>query len=88
MKNIALLVNLEGMSEKVTTDWNAVSTTLKKRQVTQETLVDIYAQLCAGLKVSTRGLTLAKLNTDMVLDNVIRSAQAGSYPSAGFYSQG
>ncbi|QYK05954.1 hypothetical protein [Shewanella zhangzhouensis] len=88
MKNIALLVNLEGMSEKVTTDWNAVSTTLKKRQVTQETLVDIYAQLCAGLKVSTRGLTLAKLNTDMVLDNVIRSAQAGSHPSAGFYSQG
>lgn len=85
MKNIALLVNLEGMNEKVTTDWNAVSATLKKRQVTQEALVDIYAQLCAGLKVSTRGLTLAKLNTDMVLDNVIRSANAGNQPSAGFY---
>ncbi|MCL2917990.1 hypothetical protein [Shewanella litorisediminis] len=85
MKNIALLVNLEGMNEKVTTDWNAVSATLKKRQVTHEALVDIYAQLCAGLKVSTRGLTLAKLNTDMVLDNVIRSANAGNQPSAGFY---
>ncbi|ABL98868.1 hypothetical protein SHAM105786_07010 [Shewanella amazonensis] len=85
MQNIALLVNLEGMSEKVTTDWNAVSATLKKRQVTQEALVDIYAQLCAGLKVSTRGLTLAKLNADMVLDNVIRSTQTASYPSAGFY---
>lgn len=85
MQNIALLVNLEGMSEKVTTDWNAVSATLKNRQVTQEALVDIYAQLCAGLKVSTRGLTLAKLNADMVLDNVIRSTQTASYPSAGFY---
>lgn len=85
MQNIALLVNLEGMSEKVTTDWNAVSATLKKCQVTQEALVDIYAQLCAGLKVSTRGLTLAKLNADMVLDNVIRSTQTASYPSAGFY---
>ncbi|MBT1444314.1 hypothetical protein KJI95_07215 [Shewanella sp. JM162201] len=71
MENIALLVNLEGMSEKVTTDWNAVAATLLKRQVSQDALEDIYADLCAGLKVTTRGLTLAKLNTDLLLDGII-----------------
>ncbi|AZQ09343.1 MULTISPECIES: hypothetical protein [Shewanella] len=85
MKNIALLVNLEGMPEKVTTDWNAVAATLKKRQVTQEGLLDIYAQLCAGLKVSTRGLTLAKLNTDLMLDGIIRDSQPARQASVSFY---
>lgn len=85
MKNIALLVNLEGMPEKVTTDWNAVVATLKKRQVTQEGLMDIYAQLCAGLRVSTRGLTLAKLNTDLLLDGIIRDSKPAFQASAGYY---
>ncbi|WP_372870289.1 hypothetical protein [Shewanella sp.] len=81
MKNIALLVNLEGMPEKVTTDWNAVSTTLRKRQVSPEGLEDIYADLCAGLRVSTRGLTLAKLNTDLSLDGIIAERESARQAS-------
>ncbi|MBO6227989.1 hypothetical protein ACQKCO_06035 [Shewanella baltica] len=72
MENIALRVNIEGKEEKVATDWDAIMATLKKRGVDYDSLQRIHAELNAGLLVTTRCLTLAKVNPEMVLAGVIR----------------
>lgn len=72
MENMALRVNIEGKEEKVDTDWFAIMTTLKNRGVDYHSLQQIHAELNAGLKVTTRRLTLAKLTQDMNLVGIIR----------------
>lgn len=76
MENIALRVNIEGKEDKVDTDWFAIMTTLKKRGVDYDSLLRIHAELTAGLKVTTRCLTLAKLNQNMKLAGIIRDANS------------
>ncbi|QSX36590.1 hypothetical protein [Shewanella sedimentimangrovi] len=66
MKNIALQVSIEGKTEKITTDWQALSPVLKQRKLTDAELIELYQQLSAGLRVSTRGLTLAKKSESSV----------------------
>ncbi|WP_198781063.1 MULTISPECIES: hypothetical protein [Shewanella] len=77
MENMTLRVNIEGKEEKVDTDWFAIMATLKKRGVDYDSLLRIHAELNAGLKVTTRRLTLAKFNQDMNLGGIIR--EAGAY---------
>lgn len=72
MENMALRVNIEGKEEKVDTDWFAIMATLKKRGVDYDSLQRIHAELNAGLKVTTRRLTLAKLHQDINLVGIIR----------------
>lgn len=72
MENMALRVNIEGKEEKVDTDWFAIIATLKNRGVDYHSLQRIHAELNAGLKVTTRRLTLAKLNQEMNLVGIIR----------------
>lgn len=76
MENITLRANIEGKEEKVATDWYAIMATLKKRGVDYDSLQRIYAELNAGLLVTTRRLTLAKVNPEMVLAGVIRDMNA------------
>jgi hypothetical protein len=76
MENMALRVNIEGKEEKVDTDWFAIMATLKKRGVDYDSLLRIHAELNAGLKVTTRRLTLAKFNQDMNLVGIIRETSA------------
>ncbi|MGL5358140.1 MAG: hypothetical protein ACRDBI_00205 [Shewanella sp.] len=83
MENIALRVNIEGKDDKVATDWSAIMATLKKRGVEYDALLKIHAELSAGLKVTTRGLTLAKMNPKMTLAGVIREFQGASRESLG-----
>ncbi|EGM71689.1 hypothetical protein [Shewanella sp. HN-41] len=77
MENMTLRVNIEGREEKVDTDWFAIMATLKKRGVDCDSLQRIHAELNAGLKVTTRRLTLAKLHQDMNLASIIR--EVGTY---------
>ena len=76
MENITLRANIEGKEEKVATDWYAIMATLKKRGVDYDSLRRIHAELNAGLLVTTRRLTLAKVNPEMVLAGVIRDMNA------------
>jgi hypothetical protein len=72
MENIALRVNIEGKEEKVATDWYAIMATLKNRGVDYDSLQRIHAELNAGLLVTTRRLTLAKVNPEVAPAGVIR----------------
>lgn len=72
MNNISLHVNIEGHTRKVVTDWDAIVSTLKQRNVSAQQLATLYADLCAGLRVTTRGLTLAKINPVSELNSLIR----------------
>lgn len=85
MENMALRVNIEGKEEKVDTDWFAIMATLKKRGVDYDSLQRIHAELNAGLKVTTRRLTLAKFNQDMNLVGIIREAGAYLGNAQGIY---
>ncbi|MGI1935843.1 hypothetical protein ACRN98_03670 [Shewanella oncorhynchi] len=76
MENITLRANIEGKEEKVATDWYAIMATLKKRGVDYDSLQRIHAELNASLLVTTRRLTLAKVNPEMVLAGVIRDMNA------------
>ncbi|MCL1037124.1 hypothetical protein L2725_07395 [Shewanella corallii] len=58
MDNIALTVAVEGQSSVMDSDWYSVRRTLAFRGLEQGMLNDVYTQLIAGVKVSTRGLTL------------------------------
>jgi len=49
--------------------------TLKKRGVDYDSLQRIHAELNAGLKVTTRRLTLAKFNQDINLAGIIRETK-------------
>ncbi|GIU07978.1 hypothetical protein [Shewanella glacialipiscicola] len=83
MKNMTLRVNIEGKEEKVATDWYAIMATLKDRGVDYGSLQRIYAELNAGLLVTTRSLTLAKVNAEMVLAGVIREMNMPASYSMG-----
>ena len=73
MNNISLQVNIEGHTRKVVTDWDAIASTLRQRNMSTQQLATLYADLCAGLRVTTRGLTLAKINPGAELNNLIRA---------------
>ena len=60
MHNIALIAALEGTRHQVTTDWFAIMAMLKTRNRSDDAIELVYNDLCAGLRVTTRGLTLAK----------------------------
>lgn len=64
MQNITLIAALEGTQHKVTTDWFAIMAMLKTREVSEEEVLRIYNELCAGLRISTRGVTLWKVSGD------------------------
>lgn len=85
MENISLRVNIEGKEEKVATDWFAIMATLKKRGVDYDSLQRIHAELSAGLKVTTRRLTLAKMNEEIPLVGVIRDMSISHRESIGMH---
>lgn len=60
MHNIALIAALEGTRHQVTTDWFAIMAMLKTRNMSDDAIELVYNDLCAGVRVTTRGLTLAK----------------------------
>ncbi|MGI2257952.1 hypothetical protein [Shewanella sp. GXUN23E] len=62
MENIRLRVKVEGCSHSVDTDWLTISRTLTLRAVSSSELVGLHTQLCAGVRVTTRGLTLGRIN--------------------------
>ncbi|MCT8985452.1 hypothetical protein [Shewanella phaeophyticola] len=70
MHNIALIAALEGTRHQVTTDWFAIMAMLKQRNMSDDAISIVYNDLCAGLRVTTRGLTLAKM-TEKLKDQTI-----------------
>lgn len=72
MKNIPLRVNIEGQGSKVNTDWLAIMATLKKRGLEQDELASVYFDLNAGMRVTTRGLSLAKITMTENLEGIIK----------------
>lgn len=72
MKNIPLQVNIEGQNSRVDTDWLAIMAILKKRGLAQSELSNIYQELSAGMRVTTRGLSLAGVKPSVSLDGIIR----------------
>lgn len=76
MKNIPLQVNIEGQACTVDTDWLAIMATLKKRGLVQSELTNIYLELSAGMRVTTRGLTLAEIKLTATLDGIIRETKS------------
>ncbi|WP_394205078.1 hypothetical protein [Shewanella waksmanii] len=74
MKNIPLQVNIEGQASVVKTDWLAIMATLKKRGLENDELMSVYLEVSSGLRVTTRGLTLAKVNPSTELNGITREA--------------
>ncbi|WP_298770464.1 hypothetical protein [uncultured Shewanella sp.] len=74
MKNIPLRVNIEGQTSKVNTDWLAIMATLKKRGLEQDELASVYFDLNAGMRVTTRGLSLAKITVTQNLEGIIKDS--------------
>ncbi|MCL1124490.1 hypothetical protein [Shewanella surugensis] len=72
MKNIPLRVNIESQTSKVNTDWLAIMATLKKRGLEQDELASVYFDLNAGMRVTTRGLSLAKITMTENLEGIIK----------------
>lgn len=85
MENMALRVNIEGREEKVSTDWIAIMATLQKRGVDYDSLQRIHAELNAGLKVTTRRLTLAKQNQELELAGILRETNEYNADIRGVY---
>ncbi|MEI6858925.1 MAG: hypothetical protein V5788_03910 [Shewanella sp.] len=75
MNNIPLQVNIEGQDSFVDTDWLAIMVTLKKRGLEQGELMKIYLELTSGMRVTTRSLSLAKLNPSVKIDGVIKETK-------------
>ncbi|WP_260846705.1 hypothetical protein [Shewanella algae] len=67
MENIVLQVNIEGMQDKVRTDWNSLADNLKKRGMDEVALNQLHTELRAGLRVSTRGLTLSMVSAETLM---------------------
>ena len=61
MDNILLNAALEGSVRKVRTDWVSIQKELNKRELTSADIDRVYSELCAGIRVTTRGLTLSKV---------------------------
>ncbi|WP_299795954.1 hypothetical protein [uncultured Shewanella sp.] len=83
MKNIPLQVNLEGQTSCVDTDWLAIMATLKKRGLQQDELMSVYVELSSGMRVTTRGLSLAKINPTLELQGIIRETTFSANDYAG-----
>ncbi|WP_040571741.1 hypothetical protein [Shewanella benthica] len=83
MKNIPLQVNIEGQDRFVDTDWLAIMATLKKRGLEQDELLSLYLELTSGMRVTTRGLSLAKLNLSMEVHGLIRETKFSANDYAG-----
>ncbi|MBR9729390.1 hypothetical protein ACFOD0_15130 [Shewanella intestini] len=64
MQNIALKAALEGTQHEVKTDWFAIKAMLETREMSGLDVQNVYNDLCAGLIVTTRGLTLSKISDD------------------------
>lgn len=86
MKNIPLKVNIEGQDSFVDTDWLAIMATLKKRGLEQEELLSVYLELTSGMRVTTRGLSLAKLNPSVDLHGLIHEPKFSANDYAGMIS--
>jgi len=76
MKNIPLQVNIEGQNSSVNTDWLAIMSTLKQRGLAPEELNCVYIELASGLRVTTRGLSLAMIMPNIELHGVIVDSNA------------
>ncbi|MGX9460016.1 hypothetical protein ACWXWU_02075 [Shewanella sp. A14] len=72
MHNIALIAALEGTRHQVTTDWLAIMAMLKSRNMSDDAIKIVYNDLCAGLRVTTRGVTLAKATLQDLDKKVIK----------------
>jgi hypothetical protein len=70
--NIALIAALEGTRHQVTTDWFAIMAMLKTRNMSDDAIEIVYNDLCAGLRVTTRGLTLAKAVEKQQNENIVK----------------
>lgn len=78
MENIVLQVNIEGMQDKVRTDWNSLADNLKKRGMDEVALNQLHTELRAGLRVSTRGLTLSMVSAEtfnVALEGIISESR-------------
>ncbi|MCW3173185.1 hypothetical protein [Shewanella subflava] len=75
MQNIPLIAALEGTQHKVSTDWFAIMAMLKTRELSEDDINNVYNELCAGLRVTTRGLTLSKLSADDLNDKIIKQSE-------------
>ncbi len=83
MKNIPLQVNIESQTSCVDTDWLAIMATLKKRGLQQDELMGVYLELTSGMRVTTRGLSLAKINPNLELHGIIRETKFSANDYAG-----
>ena len=72
MQNISLIAALEGTRHQVTTDWFAIMAMLKTRNMSDDAIKIVYNDLCAGLRVTTRGLTLARVNENAFDEQIIK----------------
>ncbi|GIU22017.1 hypothetical protein L2719_01095 [Shewanella schlegeliana] len=83
MKNIPILVHIEGQDSKVNTDWLAIMATLKKRGLERDELEVVYFELCAGMRVTTRGLGLAKVTPVEPLQGLLYEPKFSARDYAG-----
>lgn len=74
MQNIPLIAALEGTQHKVNTDWFAIMAMLKSKEMSDEDVQNVYNELCAGLRVTTRGVTLSKMNDNHNNEQIIKSS--------------
>ncbi|WP_175405873.1 MULTISPECIES: hypothetical protein [Shewanella] len=72
MHNISLIAALEGTRHQVTTDWHAIMAMLKTRNMSDDAIKIVYNDLCAGLRVTTRGVTLAKAISSELDKSIIK----------------
>lgn len=73
MKNILLNVKIEGKQDMAVSDWNAVCAVLVSRHYSTQALIQLHAELNAGLQVTTRGLTMAKREDLQELESFIKA---------------
>ncbi|WP_041416257.1 hypothetical protein [Shewanella halifaxensis] len=86
MKNIPIQVHIEGQESKVNTDWLAIMATLKKRGLENDELEVVYFELCAGMRVTTRGLGLAKTSPTEALPGLLYEPKFSARDYAGMLS--
>ncbi|WOT05782.1 hypothetical protein [Shewanella youngdeokensis] len=83
MENISLRVNIEGQDNQVDTDWFAIMTKLKLRGVDKEQLEVLYFQLRAGIRVTTRGLSLEKTTASAMGAGLLHEPKFSAHDYAG-----
>lgn len=86
MKNIPIRAHIEGQDSKVNTDWLAIMATLKKRGLETDELEVVYFELCAGMRVTTRGLSLAKATPEAQLQGLLYEPKFSARDYAGMLS--